>query len=52
MATATGSKETGTTIKSKKLLDRVSEFNFQTYYVSESERKQQVDLDLNEQILK
>ena len=51
MATATGSKETGT-IKSKKLLDRVSEFNFQTYYVSESERKQHVDLDLDEQILK
>ena len=49
MATATGSKET-VTIKSKKLLDRVSEFNFQTYYVSE--RKQHVDLDLDEQILK
>ena len=48
MATATGSKETGT-IKSKKLLDRVSEFNFQIYYVSE---RKQVDLDLDEQILK
>ena len=48
MATATGSKETGT-IKSKKLLDRVSEFNFKMYYVSE---RKEVDLDLDEQILK
>ena len=50
MATATASgsgTSKGETIKSKKLLDRVSEsLIFKTYYVSESQRKQHVGIDL------